>query len=72
MQISKNIQLDYEKRSQIMYKSNTLNQIQKIKKIQFNHFSAQLHFTGLLISPKEHPYKRIAPSTSKSMALPIK
>ena len=44
-----------------MYKPNTFNQNQNTKKIQFNHFSAHSNFTDLLITPKEHPYKRIAP-----------
>ena len=36
-------------------------QAKNTKKIQFNHFSALLHFTNLLITPLELPYKRMAP-----------
>ena len=61
MQISKNMQLDFEKKG---HKSGIneihLNKSKNTKKIQFNHFSTRLHFTDLLITPKEHLYKRIA------------
>ena len=59
MQISKNIQLDYEKKGHKL----CINQIHLIKSkntktIQFNHFSAQLHFTDLLITPQRTPLQK--------------
>ena len=43
-----------------MYKPNTFK-VKNTLKIQFNHFSAYLNFTDLLITPLRTPQKRIAP-----------
>ena len=62
MQISKNIQYRLSEKGHTM----CINQIHLVQakntmKIQFNHFSALLYFTNLLITPYKLPYKRTAP-----------